>query len=75
MLPLLWPTRLAITLSDDGIPFDPTATTAPDVVAPLDDRQFGGLGIHLVRTVMDGLEYGRHDARNARVLTKRLDSE
>jgi anti-sigma regulatory factor (Ser/Thr protein kinase) len=71
----LWPTRLVITLSDDGIPFDPTAAAVPNVAAPLDDRQYGGLGIHLVRTVMDGLEYGRHDARNVLVLTKRLDSE
>ena len=71
----VWPTRLVITLVDDGLPFDPTAVDALAVGAPLEDRQVGGLGIHLVRTVMDGLEHNRHARKNVLVMTKRLDTQ
>ena len=55
---------LTATVSDDGVPFDPLAQPPPDVHAPVEDRKIGGLGIHLLRTLMDTIEYRRHDGRN-----------
>lgn len=46
-------------ISDDGPPFDPTAAEAPDVEANLDDRPIGGLGVHIVRTLVDAIDYAR----------------
>jgi serine/threonine-protein kinase RsbW len=55
---------LTAAVSDDGVPFDPLAHPAPDVRAPVEDRKVGGLGIHLLRTLMDTAEYRRVAGRN-----------
>ncbi len=57
------------TVVDDGAPFDPRDAPLPDLDAPLEQRQAGGLGMHLVRETMDEIEYRREDGRN--VLTVR----
>ena len=64
---------LSITIADDGIPFDPFALPDPDTSLPLEERGIGGLGIHLVRKVMDEVGYERLGARNVVTLVKRLD--
>jgi anti-sigma regulatory factor (Ser/Thr protein kinase) len=64
--------EISITISDDGYPFDPFALEAPDVSLPIDEREIGGLGILLVRQLMDQVSYVRRDDRNVVVLTKRL---
>lgn len=61
--------KLTMEISDSGKPFDPTRAAAPDIDAPLEDRSIGGLGIHLVRTLSDGMEYRRQDDRNVLVIT------
>jgi sigma-B regulation protein RsbU (phosphoserine phosphatase) len=71
----LWPTRLVITISDSGVPFNPFGMNAPDVQASLEERDIGGLGIHLVRTVMDEVDYSRRGGRNVVTVTKRLEPE
>ena len=65
--------RLSITIADDGTPFDPFALPKPDTSLPLEERGIGGLGIHLVRKVMDEVGYERLGARNVVTLVKRLD--
>jgi serine/threonine-protein kinase RsbW/sigma-B regulation protein RsbU (phosphoserine phosphatase) len=55
---------LTATVSDDGAPFDPLAQPIPDVHAPITERRVGGLGIHLLRTLMDSVEYRRRGDRN-----------
>ena len=55
---------LAGTVSDDGEPFDPLAQPPPDIHAAVEDRKAGGLGIHLLRSLMDSVEYRRADGRN-----------
>jgi serine/threonine-protein kinase RsbW len=63
---------LVIDIADDARPFDPTAVAPPDLDVPLGQRAIGGLGIHLVRSMMDGMEY-RHDGQQNRVrLRKRI---
>lgn len=56
---------LAIRLSDDGSPFNPlTDAPEPDVTLPLAERPIGGLGVYLVRTMGEDLEYRRESDRN-----------
>ena len=57
--------NLTIEITDDGIPFDPLHDAKiPDTDAPLEDRPIGGLGVHLVRTMMDEVSYRREDGKN-----------
>jgi len=71
----LAPTRLVLTISDEGVPFNPFGTNAPDVQASIEARDIGGLGIHLVRTIMDEVDYRRRAGRNVVTVTKRFGSE
>lgn len=64
---------LTLVIKDHGNPFDPTQHAEVDIDAELDERTIGGLGIHLVRTIMDTVEYQRTaDGYNRLVLTKKL---
>jgi Amt family ammonium transporter len=56
--------RLTVTISDDGIPFNPLGITVPDTSASLEEREVGGLGIHLVRNMADDISYQRRIDRN-----------
>jgi len=64
--------RVTVTITDDGEPFDPFAQAAPDTTLSVDDRPIGGLGIHLVRELMDEVSYQRRDGQNVVVLVKHL---
>jgi len=65
--------RIIIELIDDGIPFDPIKAELPvDVDKPLEDRKIGGLGIHLVKKLMDKVSYSREDDKNILTLEKKL---
>jgi anti-sigma regulatory factor (Ser/Thr protein kinase) len=64
--------EVALCLEDDGPAFDPLAAPMPDLDAALEDRPIGGLGIHLLREMMDELEYARLEGRNRLTLRKRI---
>ena len=61
---------LIFTVSDGGKPFDPTGQAEADVHADVRDRKIGGLGIHLVREIMDTVRYERKGDRNILTMTK-----
>ncbi len=65
--------QLELELRDDGVPFDPTNQSRPDTKLSLDDRDIGGLGIHLVLTLMDKVTYRREGDYNVLIATKLLD--
>lgn len=63
---------IMIEISDDGQPFNPLKDAPkPDLEAALEDRPIGGLGIHLVLTMMDEMHYRRENERNHLTLVKR----
>lgn len=64
--------RLKFTITDAGMPFDPTACPEADTTLSAEERPIGGLGIHLVRHYMDSVNYERHDDHNVFTLRKRL---
>ena len=57
---------------DSGVAFDPTAKEKTDITLPAEDRQIGGLGILLVRELMDTINYERIDGKNILTLIKKL---
>ncbi len=61
---------IVVEITDDAAPFDPFEIERPDTGAALQDRPVGGLGIHLVREMMDGYRYCRRDGRNIVTLTR-----
>ena len=64
---------LTLVVKDHGIPFDPTQHEEVDVNAELNDRPIGGLGIFLVRSIMDTMEYQRTpDGYNVLTLSKKI---
>jgi anti-anti-sigma factor len=64
--------RLCVTLTDNGKPFNPLEMSAPDTALPVEERQIGGLGIHLARRMMDDVAYHRRADRNVVSLAKLL---
>ena len=64
--------RLKFTIIDSGTPFDPTAMEDVDIHQDAEDRPIGGLGIHLVREIMDSVNYERVDNLNVLTLRKKL---
>ena len=64
--------RLKFIISDSGIPFNPTEVTAADTTLSAEERPIGGLGILLVRELMDSINYERIDGQNVLTLTKSI---
>jgi serine/threonine-protein kinase RsbW len=65
--------RLFVTeITDTGNPFDVTAVPPPDLVSGVDERRIGGLGIHLMKTLIDEVSYRRERESNVLVLRMSL---
>ena len=68
------PDRLTIEVVDGGRPFDPVKDApAPVLTGSLEDRPVGGLGLHLVRSMVDEIRYKRTDGKNHVALVARRD--
>ena len=63
---------VTVILSDTGIPFDPTKKEKVDTTLSAEERPIGGLGIHLVREIMDTIDYAYTDHKNILTLKKTL---
>ena len=63
---------LEFIISDSGAPFDPTAAPEADVTLTAEERPIGGLGIYLVRQLMDVVRYDRQGDKNVLTMIKKL---
>lgn len=63
---------VTVTFRDSGPEFDPLAAPDPDTTLPAEDRRIGGLGIFLVKTNVDGMDYERRDGCNVLTIRKSL---
>ena len=66
--------RMKFVISDEGAPFDPTEVVAADTSLKAEDRPIGGLGITLIRKLVDSVNYERIDGRNILTLRKYIES-
>jgi sigma-B regulation protein RsbU (phosphoserine phosphatase) len=66
--------KLIARIADQGKPFNPLERTEPNTDASIEDRKIGGLGIHLVRNMIDEVAYERTNGRNVVTLTNLLEN-
>lgn len=64
--------HLMFVISDSGTPFDPTVKAEVDTTLSAEQRSIGGLGIHLIRQIMDTINYERVDNKNLLTLSKNI---
>lgn len=62
-----------IQLNDRGAPFDPDNVPEPDLVSPLEQRKTGGLGLYLMRKLMDRVEFTFRNGENVLLMAKRIN--
>jgi len=67
----VYPDRIQIQVHDTGRPFDPRAVRAPDLGAPLERRETGGLGLHFMRSIMDEVRFEFDQDGNRLTMVKR----
>ena len=63
---------LIFTITDSGVPFDPTQQKEANITLSAEERDIGGLGIHLVRQLMDEIHYRREEGKNILTLIKKI---
>lgn len=64
--------ELRMTVADHGTPFNPLDVPEPDLESPLEERKTGGLGLYLMRKLMDTVEWHFVDGENTLLMTKRI---
>ena len=67
--------RLKFVITDSGIPFNPTKVAATNTMLSVEERPVGGLGILLVRELMDSINYERIDGKNVLTLRKNYKNQ
>lgn len=65
--------NLVFVLTDSGMEFDPTKVPDADVTLSAEEREIGGLGIFLIRQIMNTVEYQRIDGKNVLTMRKELN--
>jgi len=72
-------TRVCITISDNilklvfedsGKPYNPLEKADPNITASVEEREIGGLGVFMVKKMMDTVEYRYEDGKNRLTMTK-----
>ncbi len=66
---------LEVQFADWGVAFDPLSLPQPKLCGSIEERKIGGLGVYLVRKVMDEVSYKREDGRNILKIIKKLNTK
>jgi anti-sigma regulatory factor (Ser/Thr protein kinase) len=66
---------LIAEISDDAREYDPLQAPPPDLDSAIEDRRIGGLGVHLVKAMMDEVAYAYRDGRNHVTLRKKITAD
>lgn len=65
--------KLLLTFIDSGLAYNPLEQEMPDITLPAMERGIGGLGIYMVRQIMDEVSYSREDGRNVLRMVKTME--
>lgn len=65
--------KIIISFEDMGVPFNPLLKEDPDVTLSAENREPGGLGIYMMKKMMDNVEYIYKDNKNILVIEKNID--
>lgn len=68
----LYKDKVVFTVSDSGIPFDPLAKEDPDITLSAEERKIGGLGIFMVKNIMDEVSYEYSNGKNCLTMSKKM---
>lgn len=66
------PPAVVITFTDNGVPYDPLARADPDVTLSAEEREIGGLGIYMVKKIMDEISYAYQGGQNILRIKKKI---
>ncbi len=66
------PKRVRLVFKDHGVPYNPLAKEDPDINASAEERNIGGLGIFMVKEIMDTVSYEYNDGQNILTIEKAL---
>jgi anti-sigma regulatory factor (Ser/Thr protein kinase) len=64
--------RVSVTFEDFGVPYNPLTKTDPDITKSAEERDIGGLGIFMVKKMMDGMDYRHEDGKNILTIYKAI---
>jgi anti-sigma regulatory factor (Ser/Thr protein kinase) len=64
--------NVILSVTDDGIPFDPLKFVEVDILSSMEEREAGGLGIYFIKNRVDSLEYERKDGMNIVTFIKKV---
>jgi len=64
--------QLTMEFKDSGVPYDPLARKDPDTTLSVEDREIGGLGIYMVKNMMDSVVYRYEDGFNILIINKKF---
>ena len=69
------PEGLTLTFIDGGVPYDPLKRSDPDLTLPVEERPIGGLGVFLVKSLVDEASYEYKDGKNVLTVRKVIDGK
>ena len=72
---ILFDSEISITVTDEGKQFNPLEASIPDVNKTLEERTIGGLGLQIVRAMMDSITYKYENNKNILLLIKSTSKE
>jgi serine/threonine-protein kinase RsbW len=64
--------QLHMRIEDDGVPFNPLESKTPDFQCGIEECKIGGLGIHLIKKMMDDVQYQRVSDKNILLLRRKI---
>lgn len=67
------PMKVWLTFTDEGVPYNPLAKEDPDITLSAEERKLGGLGIYMVKKMMDEFHYEYKDSKNIVTVCKVIE--
>ncbi|MBD9151326.1 MAG: ATP-binding protein [Lachnospiraceae bacterium] len=67
------PMKVWLTFTDEGVPYNPLAKEDPDITLSAEERKLGGLGIYMVKKMMDEFRYEYKDGKNIVTVCKVIE--